>query len=69
MGWYRNTIRIPESDLGKHIALRFDGIFRNARVWFNGCYMGSVTSGYDTPVKDEAGYEIYECANHNCGRT
>ena len=36
VGWYRNTIRIPESDLGKHIALRFDGIVRNARVWFNG---------------------------------
>ncbi|MBR2773330.1 MAG: beta-galactosidase, partial [Bacteroidales bacterium] len=32
VGWYRKTINIPESDLGKHIALQFDGIFRNATV-------------------------------------
>lgn len=49
MGWYRKTINIPEEDLGKRIMLQFDGIFRNARVWFNGFYMGTEPSGYATP--------------------
>ena len=38
IGWYRKTINIPANDLGKRLMLRFDGIFRNARVWFNGFY-------------------------------
>ena len=36
VGWYRKTLTIPADDLGKRLLLRFDGIFRNARVWFNG---------------------------------
>lgn len=32
VGWYRKVINIPANDEGKHISLRFDGIFRNARV-------------------------------------
>ena len=45
VGWYRKTISIPESDLGKHLLLQFDGIFRDARVWFNGYYMGRLLYG------------------------
>ena len=36
VGWYRKTLTIPAGDLGKRLLLRFDGIFRNATVWFNG---------------------------------
>ena len=68
VGWYRNTIRIPESDLGKHIALRFDGIFRNARVWFNGFYMGTEPSGYATQVYDVTEYVNYGGDNLICVR-
>ncbi len=50
VGWYRKVITIPEGDFGKHISLQFDGIFRNARVWFNGFYMGTEPSGYATQV-------------------
>ena len=68
VGWYRKTISIPASDLGKHIALRFDGIFRNARVWFNGFYMGTEPSGYATQVYDVTEYVNYGGDNLICVR-
>lgn len=68
VGWYRKTINIPASDLGKHIALQFDGIFRNARVWFNGFYMGSEPSGYATQVYDVTEYVNYGGDNLICVR-
>ena len=68
VGWYRKTINIPASDLGKHIALQFDGIFRNAQVWFNGFYMGSEPSGYATQVYDVTEYVNYGGDNLICVR-
>ena len=68
VGWYRKTISIPAGDLGKHIALRFDGIFRNARVWFNGFYMGTEPSGYATQVYDVTEYVNYGGDNLICVR-
>ena len=50
VGWYRKQFTIPATDLGKRLMLRFDGIFRNARVWFNGFYMGTEPSGYCVPT-------------------
>ncbi len=68
VGWYRKVITIPESDLGKHIALQFDGIFRNARLWFNGFYMGTEPSGYATQVYDVTEYVNYGGENLVCVR-
>lgn len=68
VGWYRKTISIPASDLGKHIVLRFDGIFRDARVWFNGFYMGTEPSGYATQVYDVTEYVNYGGDNLICVR-
>ena len=68
VGWYRKTINIPAYDLGKHIALQFDGIFRNARVWFNGFYMGTEPSGYATQVYDVTEYVNYGGDNLICVR-
>lgn len=59
VGWYRKTFTIPEEDLGKHISLQFDGIFRDARVWVNGFYLGSEPSGYATQVYDISEYLNY----------
>ena len=67
-GWYRKMISIPAEDLGKHIALRFDGIFRNAHVWFNGFYMGTEPSGYATQVYDVTEYVNYGGDNLICVR-
>ena len=68
VGWYRKVISIPESDLGKHLQLRFDGIFRNAQVWFNGFYMGTEPSGYATQVYDITEYVNYGGDNLICVR-
>ena len=59
MGWYRKVVRSEElkvkseelkvkSEELDHYYLQFDGIFRNAQVWFNGFYLGSEPSGYAT---------------------
>lgn len=46
IGWYRKKITIPQRDLGRRIHIAFDGVFRNAIVWFNGHYLGTHPSGY-----------------------
>lgn len=46
IGWYRKTFSIPHTEYGKRFFLTFDGVFRNARVWFNGFYLGEEQSGY-----------------------
>lgn len=68
VGWYRKVIRIGEEDLGKHISLRFDGIFRNATVWFNGFYMGTEPSGYVSQIYDVTEYVNYGGENLICVR-
>ena len=68
VGWYRKVINIPADDLGKHIALQFNGIFRNARVWFNGFYMGTEPSGYASQVYDVTEYVNYGGDNLICVR-
>ena len=68
VGWYRKMIHIPADDLGKQIALQFDGIFRDARIWFNGFYMGTEPSGYATQVYDVTEYVNYGGDNLICVR-
>ena len=68
VGWYRKMINIPSEDLGKHISLQFDGIFRNAQVWFNGFWMGVEPSGYATQVYDVTEYVNYGGENLICVR-
>ena len=46
VGWYRKHFRIDSEDLGKIIAVEFDGIFRNANVFVNGFFVGNEPSGY-----------------------
>ena len=59
VGWYRKTISIPASDFGKHLYLLFDGIFRDARIWINGFFLGEEPSGYVTQVYDITDYLNY----------
>ena len=68
VGWYRKTLTIPAGDLGKRLLLRFDGIFRNATVWFNGFYMGTEPSGYVTQMYDITPYVKYGEENLICVR-
>lgn len=68
VGWYRKTFVVPAEDLGRHITLRFDGIFRDARIWVNGFYVGHEPSGYATQVYDITDYLNYGGDNLVCVR-
>ena len=68
VGWYRKTFSIPQEDEGKHIWLQFDGIFRDARVWVNGFYLGHEPSGYATQLYDISEYLNYGGDNLVCVR-
>jgi beta-galactosidase len=46
IGWYRKEFILPASDAGRQINVEFDGIFRNATVFFNGHYLAENMSGY-----------------------
>lgn len=63
VGWYRKVFSLPADDLGRHLSLRFDGIFRDARVWVNGFYLGSEPSGYASQVYDISEYLNYGSDN------
>ncbi len=45
VGWYRKIFAVPATDLGRRIALEFDGVFRDSVVWINGFYLGRNPSG------------------------
>lgn len=59
VGWYRKAFEIPAEDKGKHIALQFDGIFRDSRLWVNGFYLGNEPSGYVSRTYDISEYLNY----------
>ena len=41
VGWYRRNFSFSNADRNKRFQIRFDGIFRNSIVWFNGVYLGT----------------------------
>ncbi len=46
IGWYRRVFDLPTSDAAPRISVEFDGVFRNAIVFFNDIYLGENLSGY-----------------------
>lgn len=63
VGWYRKTFIVPQEDKGKHLYLQFDGIFRDARIWVNGFYLGHEPSGYAVQTYDITEYLNYGSEN------
>ncbi|MDP5200609.1 beta-galactosidase GalA [Flavobacterium sp. DG2-3] len=59
IGWYRKKITIPNEDLGSIISLKFDGVFRNSKVFLNGFYLGTHESGYNGFEYDVTAYVNY----------
>jgi beta-galactosidase len=59
IGWYRKHFQIPASDLGRHIVVQFDGVYRDAQVWINGYYLGREPSGYNGFCYDLTDYLNY----------
>ncbi|HXB34430.1 MAG TPA: glycoside hydrolase family 2 TIM barrel-domain containing protein, partial [Puia sp.] len=52
IGWYRKTFTLAHSDSGRRFVLRFDGVFRDSKVWINNCYLGGHFSGYGSAAYD-----------------
>ena len=46
IGWYRKHFTPSPSDSTQRFSLQFDGVFRNAKFWVNGFYLGTNESGY-----------------------
>lgn len=46
IGWYRIHITPKNEWKGKRIAINFDGIYKNSRVWCNSYYLGERPNGY-----------------------
>jgi beta-galactosidase len=63
VGWYRKTFPVPVSDLGRHITIEFDGVFRDSQVWVNGFYLGREPSGYASFDYDITDYLNYGGSN------
>lgn len=59
VGWYRKSFVMPAEDKNRHVSIQFDGIFRDARIWVNGFYLGNEPSGYATQVYDISEYLNY----------
>lgn len=68
VGWYRKIFTLSQEDKGKHLWLQFDGIFRDARIWVNGFYLGHEPSGYATQIYDISEYLNYGGENLICVR-
>ena len=68
VGWYRRTFRLDSLDRGKHVAITFDGIFRDSRVWVNGFYCGGEPSGYLSQTYDITDYANFGGENVVCVR-
>lgn len=59
IGWYRREFAVPATDEGRRISVEFDGVYRAARVWVNGFYLGEHPSGYTG-----FSYDITDYLNH-----
>ena len=64
VGWYRRTFDIPDSDRNKRITLEFDGAFRSALVFLNGCFIGRNDNGYAPFSFDISNFVNYSARNY-----
>jgi beta-galactosidase len=59
IGWYRRAFDIPATDAGRRIVLEFDGAFRSALIFVNGCFIGRNDNGYVPFRFDLSDFLIY----------
>ena len=62
VGWYRKHFNIAAADSGRRFVIRFDGIYRDSKVWINGFYLCANASGYSSFSCDITDYLRY---NHD----
>jgi len=63
IGWYRRVFDIPQEDEGRRIIVLFDGAFRSAQVFVNGCYIGRHDNGYAPFLFDLSDFLNYGGSN------
>jgi beta-galactosidase len=56
IGWYRKHFTVPESDRGRSVHVRFDGVYERSTVWVNGHPVGSRPYGYSSFAYEIARY-------------
>ncbi len=59
VGWYRRVFEIPADDSGRRIWVEFDGAFRDALVFVNGCFVGRNNNGYKSFRFDLSDFLVY----------
>jgi len=64
VGWYRRVFDIPKEDAGRRIVVEFDGAFRSALVFLNGCFIGRNDNGYAPFRFDLTDFLIYGGKNY-----
>lgn len=63
VGWYRREFEVPASDAGRRIWVEFDGVFRDALVFVNGCFIGRNNNGYAAIRFDLSDFLSYGAKN------
>ncbi|HEY4337072.1 MAG TPA: beta-galactosidase GalA, partial [Puia sp.] len=63
IGWYRKHFTIASADSGHRFIIRFDGIYRDSKVWINGFYLCGNASGYSGFSCDITDYLRYDHDN------
>ncbi|WP_235199803.1 beta-galactosidase GalA [Sphingomonas sp. RIT328] len=63
VGWYRREFEIPAHDRGRRIWIEFDGAFRDAIVFVNGCFIGRHGDGYTSFRFDLTDFLRYGASN------
>jgi beta-galactosidase len=63
VAWYRKRFSIPGISEGTRCYLFFDGVFRDSRVYLNGFFIGTHTSGYTSFFYDVSDFIEREAEN------
>ncbi len=59
VAWYRKRFHLEAGELGRHVSIVFDGIFRNAQFFLNGYHLDLHESGYIPFELDITEYAVY----------
>jgi len=68
VGWYRREFEVPAADLGRRIAVEFDGAFRDVLLFVNGCFIGRNDNGYAPFRFDLTDFLAYGVKNYIVAR-
>jgi beta-galactosidase len=68
VGWYRREFDIPARDQGRRVWIEFDGAFRDALIFLNGCFIGRNDNGYAPFRFDLSDFLNYGAKNYIVAR-